>query len=281
MSNETSGDWVRIKSAEHLSGVHVQTTNFTTRRETPRHIHQEYAFGLAVKGAVEIDCGRCGTTHILKSGDLMLTEAHEVYAGRALGEPPWLNYIIRISKEKLVSQLDFATDGRGIAPPHYIEGAVRNNHLRRLFLNLHNALATEQLPLEQESLLLDWVVSVHRTYARQPSSFGNRKLHRETAAVRRVREFIADHSGENIKLHDLAEIARLSPFHLNRVFTAQVGLPPHAYQTQLRIERAGRLIAQKKSFSEVAIETGFSDQSHFNRFFKRYTGVTPSRFYAG
>jgi len=116
MNSKLSEDWVKIQRAEHLSGVQVLTTNFVTGRETPRHIHQDYAFGLAIKGASEIDCGHCGETHILKSGDLMLTEAHEVYSGRALGKPPWLSYIIRISKEKLASLLDFAADGKQITP---------------------------------------------------------------------------------------------------------------------------------------------------------------------
>jgi AraC-like DNA-binding protein len=95
-----------------------------------------------------------------------------------------------------------------------------------------------------------------------------------------VREFIRENLHENIKLQELAEVASLSPFHLNRVFRAQVGLPPHEFQSQLRIEKAAKLIAQKKSFAEIAFETGFADQSHFNRFFKRYTGVTPKRFLA-
>lgn len=279
MSGKLSKGWVKIQEVKNLDGVRVLTTRFVVQREMPRHLHQEYVFGLAIKGAAEIDCGHCREKHIFQSGDLMFTQAHEVYASRTLGKPPWQNYSFSIEQKKLASLLEFAADGKQIELPHYIQGAVQNEQLRRLFLKLRDSLTTGQSPLEQESLLLDWVVSVQQNYAEQRGSSGNQKLYSETAAIRRVREFITENYAENIKLQNLAEIARLSPFHLNRVFTAQIGLPPHTFQNQLRIEQARNLIREKKSFSEIAAQTGFADQSHFNRFFKRYTGVTPKRFF--
>lgn len=278
MSSSLSEGWVKIQEAEHLNGVRVLTTNFVEGREMPRHVHQEYVFGLAIKGATEIDCGQCGEKHILQSGDLMFTEAHEVYASRALGKPPWQNYSIGISKKKLGSLLEFAADGKQTELPHYIQGAVKSNELRRLFLKLRDSLTTGQMPLEQESVLLDWVVLVDRMHT-DKSENSRRSFFSETAAIRRVREFISENFAENITLQDLAEIARLSPFHLNRVFAKEIGIPPHVFQNQLRIEKARELIAQKKSLAEIASETGFSDQSHFTRFFKRYTGVTPKKFF--
>lgn len=61
-----------------------------------------------------------------------------------------------------------------------------------------------------------------------------------------MREFTREKVSENIKPRELAEIAGLSSFHPNRAFSAQVGLPPHEFQNQLRIEKAAKLIAQKK-----------------------------------
>lgn len=174
--------------------------------------------------------------------------------------------------------LEFAADGKQTELPHYIQGAVKSNELRRLFLKLRDSLTTGQMPLEQESVLLDWVVLVDRMHT-DKSENSRRSFFSETAAIRRVREFISENFAENIKLQDLAEIARLSPFHLNRVFAKEIGIPPHVFQNQLRIEKARELIAQKKSLAEIASETGFSDQSHFTRFFKRYTGVTPKKFF--
>lgn len=278
--NVSNGDWIKTRALPHLKGVRTLSMNFISRHNAPRHVHHEYVFGLGIEGAMEIDCGHCGQKHIVQPNDLLLTEAHELYSTRSLGKPPWRNFSLSISKEKLTFLLDSAYDGKRINLPHFTEGAVKNDVLRQLFIKLHESLNRNESRLEQETLLLDWTVSVQQIYAAESNLFDSRRIYSESAAICRVREFIRENSHENIKLQTLAEIARLSPFHLNRSFKAQIGLPPHEFQNQLRIEKALNLLAQKKSFAEIAAETGFSDQSHFNRFFKRYMGITPRKFFA-
>jgi AraC-like DNA-binding protein len=55
-------------------------------------------------------------------------------------------------------------------------------------------------------------------------------------------------------------------------------LPPHAFQLQLRVDRAKTLLARGLDIAAVAQRTGFADQSHFTRVFRRSVGVTPGRF---
>jgi len=57
-----------------------------------------------------------------------------------------------------------------------------------------------------------------------------------------------------------------------------VGLPPHAFQLQLRVDRAKTLLAGGVDITAVAQRTGFADQSHFTRILRRSVGVTPGRF---
>ncbi|MBI1877856.1 MAG: helix-turn-helix transcriptional regulator, partial [Chloroflexi bacterium] len=73
-------------------------------------------------------------------------------------------------------------------------------------------------------------------------------------------------------------ISNLSPFHLLRAFRAELGLPPHAYLTQIRIERAKALLAQGWPVAQVAFETGFADQSHLTKRFKGIVGVAPGQY---
>lgn len=279
MNNRFGENWVKIQTASDLKGVRALTRNFVSEYAMPRHVHQEYVFSLAIKGATEFDCGHCGAAHVLQPNDLLLTEAHEVYASRTLGKPPWQYRSLSISKEKLASLLDFAADGKQFALPHFTHGTIKNAELRQSFLKAHESLNEDRTKLEQETLLLDWIVAVGQRYAAEASRFQSRRIYSESVAVRRVREFLREHLAENIDSQKLSEITGLSPFHLNRSFKAQIGLPPHEFQNQLRIGKSLELITNRKSFAEIALETGFSDQSHFIRFFKRYTGITPKNFF--
>ena len=70
----------------------------------------------------------------------------------------------------------------------------------------------------------------------------------------------------------------MSPFYLARLFHKVVGLPPHAYQVQRRINHAKRLIRLGVKLSDVAVDCGFTDQSHLSRNFKSALGATPGAY---
>jgi len=84
-----------------------------------------------------------------------------------------------------------------------------------------------------------------------------------------------------VTLRALAEVAGLSMYRLARRFRAEVGMPPYAYQLQLRVAEAKRLLAAGRSISRTALECGFYDQAHLTQQFKRYVGVTPGAYRRG
>jgi AraC-like DNA-binding protein len=97
--------------------------------------------------------------------------------------------------------------------------------------------------------------------------------------LRRVREYIDAHLAENIELEALANTAGLSRCHFARAFKQSLGTAPHCYLMQRRLERARQLIAETElPLAQIALECGFSDQSHFSRRFLQYVGVTPRSF---
>jgi AraC-like DNA-binding protein len=98
-------------------------------------------------------------------------------------------------------------------------------------------------------------------------------------AVRRVREYVEAHLDESISVEVLAGIAGLSMFHFARAFKQSEGLTPHEYLVQCRIRRAQELLADTDlPLSEIALASGFSDQSHCARRFRERVGVTPSSY---
>ncbi|HEX6749539.1 MAG TPA: AraC family transcriptional regulator [Longimicrobium sp.] len=98
------------------------------------------------------------------------------------------------------------------------------------------------------------------------------------AVIARVRDHLRANCGRRVTLDELARLAGMCRFALVRAFTKEVGIPPHAYQTHLRVALARELIAGGRRLTDVALEVGFTDQSHMNRHFKSLVGTTPGEF---
>jgi transcriptional regulator GlxA family with amidase domain len=90
-----------------------------------------------------------------------------------------------------------------------------------------------------------------------------------------IQRYLRDVHDQKLNLDELARRFSLDKYQLIRYFKRQVGVTPNGYLTLLRIEQAKSLLAQGHALVEVALETGFYDQSHFARYFRTYTGVTP------
>lgn len=96
--------------------------------------------------------------------------------------------------------------------------------------------------------------------------------------VRRAVEYIRGRLAESFSLDELADHADLDKFHLCRAFRAQVGIPPHAYRTHLRIARAKELLRGGVRASVVAPLVGMYDQAQLTRHFRQLTGTTPASY---
>ena len=93
----------------------------------------------------------------------------------------------------------------------------------------------------------------------------------------RICDFIEEHIGEKISLGDLSVLAGLSPNHFARAFQQSMGLPPHRYLLRRRLEHVEQMLRETQlPLSRIAVEVGFSDQSHLARHFRRLTGIPPS-----
>jgi AraC family transcriptional regulator len=97
--------------------------------------------------------------------------------------------------------------------------------------------------------------------------------------LRRVLTFVEEHLADEISVTDLANVACLSVFHFTRAFAATMGVPPHRYLGQRRLESAKIMIAAgSKSFDEIATACRFSSLWSFARAFRRATGMTPAEY---
>ena len=121
-----------------------------------------------------------------------------------------------------------------------------------------------------------------RTPALKPAPVPSRacRAPERTREILAAREHLAANLERPVPLEELAGVAGLSSGHLVRTFRNVLGLPPHAYQNQLRVERAKGLLAAGLPIAQVAQDTGFTDQSHFHRTFRRFVAATPGQYQA-
>ncbi len=100
--------------------------------------------------------------------------------------------------------------------------------------------------------------------------------------LRIVNEYIHAHLDQKIALADLANCVHLSVPHFERMFRATTHRPPYRYVLELRLERARVLLETTRlTLAEIALQCGFSSQSHFTTHFTRYIGISPARFARG
>lgn len=96
---------------------------------------------------------------------------------------------------------------------------------------------------------------------------------------KRIIDLIENQLNENISLDDLAAAVGLSPFHFSRQFKSEFGVAPYAYVIRKRISKAQEILRQGRvPLKSIALDCGFSDQSHFCRTFRKIVGVTPARY---
>ncbi len=147
-----------------------------------------------------------------------------------------------------------------------------------LFIKLNNffhCVFSKKESILIESTLIDalsYLILNYTTYTKDYLHiFDNKKIIKQTLG------FIGDSIQENITLEILAKNCSLSKYHFLRVFKKELGMTPHSFIINERINRANILIQNGMPISEASLQVGFSDQSHFTRNFKKYFGYTPKK----
>lgn len=160
--------------------------------------------------------------------------------------------------------------------PHFPSHGLFDPSLSHALRDLATRSLAPTSRLQQEETLVHLFAPLLLSHAEDAGALP--QLGWEHPAIKRTKVYLEDHHAEEVTLQELAEVVNMSPFHLSRTFSQTVGLPPHAYQTKLRLARAKTLLAQGFDVGYVAHETGFFDQSHFTQQFKRHYQVTPGSY---
>ena len=262
-------------SARHLvlsSGLDLLQASYH-RQHFNRHAHDGYAFGIITRGQLDFFY-RHQNWHALP-GDINLVVPGEVHDGQAKNSDGWAYRMIYLPPAILQNAFCQLTGHEDL--PWFLPGSIGKSPLAAPLASLHACLSDTGIDsLQKESALLCWLTAFIQRYSQ--AKISHTAPGAEPLAVARVLDYMQTEFTHAISLQTLANIAHLSSYHLLRVFEKTVGLPPHLYQQQLRIQKAKQLLATGQPLAVTALSTGFFDQSHFSRQFKKITGLTPAGY---
>ena len=273
MQDDHDAEFVEWRRFVDLPGVEILLAERC--RRLWRIYHETYTI-CTLRDCDQSVWGYRRKVHSASSGDTMLMEPGEVHVTMKLLPGP-VSFRVTLLTPALI---DAAANELSVKSkqPHLKTASITHARLFRAFARLHASLEQESSVLERQSRLAQCV----ELFLENCTESSPRPCkHPGRPILLRVREFIREHHARNIALNDLVNVSGLSRYHLLRAFAAEFGLPPHTYQLQVRIAKARGLLAAGAPASGAAAETGFADQSHFARHFKRACGVTPSEYATG
>jgi AraC-like DNA-binding protein len=263
--NSTQYWWDR-----HLRGLSLLHADFTTH-EYPPHTHEALVVAITEQGGSVVKSR--GQVEQATPATLFVFNPAEPHAGWMGWSERWQYRSLYLTREAL----DRVADGLGIADvPYFTRNTFTDRDLIDAFLAMHCALEEGRDVFRERELL---VGTFGKLFQRHGSGRDRIKLPpTDRQLVTRVTERMRAEYATHLRLEDLAEGVGLTTFQLIGLFKRTVGLTPHAYLTQIRLNMACRQLRHDPVLADVAAAVGFYDQSALNKHFKRCYGITPLQF---
>ncbi|HUB39655.1 MAG TPA: AraC family transcriptional regulator [Streptosporangiaceae bacterium] len=255
-----------------VEGVDLLRAKFVTHRYG-RHAHETYTLGLIEAGVEEFDYG----SNVFRAGPgaVALLDPDVVHTGQAATPSGW-RYRVVYPQVSVVTEVA-AELGWRAGTPRFPQTVVYDAGSAALLRAAHRA-AEHGDQLASSSLLRTALAGLLRAHATPGPASGTTRSLRAPQAVAAVRGLLAERMADPPSLAELAALTGLSQFAVLRAFRDATGLPPHAYLNQLRVRRARLLLDDGLPPADVAAQTGFADQAHLTRHFKRVVGVPPAAY---
>jgi AraC-like DNA-binding protein len=237
-----------------------------------RHSHEIFSIGSIMTGHSHYFHEK--KRQQISAGTVVLMNPGDVHACSALDKQPWGYRMLYVDTAWLArlqheSGLDPNVDFHGFS--------IISTPSPALFAGLNQLYDVLVDPdadnLLKHSVALSFFLDVQHTLAVTPT--GPRT---SSQKLRRAADYINDNFSRAIKLEDICKAANLSESYLIRSFEQVYRMTPHAYLLNRRIQYAREQLKRGRLIAEVALETGFADQAHFQRTFKKYLAITPGQY---
>ncbi len=226
------------------------------------HRHDTYTLAMTTRG---VQCFNYrGELRYSEPGTVVVLHPDELHDGQAGTEAGFGYRSVRVAPAEIQNALCGS-------PLPFVETGLSNS--RRLAQTLTTLLSDLEHPLDQDErddAMIELASELDRLCGHRSTS---RQM--DYRAVKKAKLYIDEHILEGFSLTALEREIDQSRWQLSKDFRSLLGTSPYRYLVMRRLDRARELLLRGKSFAAAAQACSFSDQSHFNRHFKKSYGMSP------
>lgn len=228
-------------------------------RAFPNRFHEYYVFGLIEGGKRLLSCKN--EEYQLKKNDIVVFNPGDNHACRPMGNDSLDYRGVNIPKETMLKLTQQITGEARL--PVFSSNVIYDEEIANWIRSLHQLMITESHEFEKEEIFLFLISYLLQKYGLTLEE----EITNYSVEIEKVCAYMQEHYAKRISLDELCNYIGMSKSTLLRVFTKCKGVTPYCYLENVRIGKAKELLEQGVALSEVASQTGFSNQSHFTNYF--------------
>lgn len=239
-----------------LDGVELKSATFIDKK-FPFHFHQCWSLAYIEYGSENIAFSNIN--FLVNKNALQLIPPYSIHKNWGNKNNAWTYKALYISNDviKNVTKKINADYSHLASFPYFIS-----------YSNSDFEINEKSIFKTLENLFLDTLNNAHQPYFKK---YANERFED-------ILNYLSLNYNQSITLETLQKKFKVNKFKLQKSFKKNIGLTPLEYLTTLRIENSKKLFYTDVPLVEIALESGFYDQSHFTHSFKKYVGVTPGNY---
>ena len=238
------------------------------------HHHEELTLVAIDSGLIYINFQDKNTN--LKANELSVINPREAHYAQSSDVQSQGCYVLYLNK-KWCQNIQNELFGNKNTYIDISTSLIRNKELCNTFILMCQSILSSYCSLiEKEEKLILFMSKFFINYCSHPVF--DQKSNKNQKVVQDIKTFLDKNFQEDITLEDISSITKLSVVHILRIFKKEFGLPIHSYILNRKVHYAKELLSENIPIIEVALSSGFFDQSHLNKSFKRVFQLTPKEY---